>query len=858
MSSITSKKKVSSAVFSAMIALTSGLAGCGKSNSVEKLVADAKQYHQKGDNKAAIIQLKNALEKKPDDMEVRALLGSIYLDIGDAQSAEKEIRKALSLGMSQDKEAADLAKALLMQGQYEKALDATAQVAGAKDDAAILALRGSAYLAMGKNAEAKDSFNAALKAKPDDAGALIGLARNAIMEKDGATATNYVDQAVAKNPGNVDVLLFKADLLRAQGKFDLALATYDDVLKLKPDNITALLDKANLEIGAGKFEAAKLDVDAARKSAPKSLRVFYTQALLDFRQEKNSAALESLQQILRAVPDDMPTNLLAGAVENALGSAKQAEQHLKKYLEKNPDNVYARKLLATALLKQGQFQHAIDALTPALKAPQPDPQLLALAGECYMQLKDYSKATEYFEKASVLAPQFAPLRASLGLSRLGQGDSARGVTELEMAASLDPKSTKAGTLLVMTHLRLKEYDKAMAAVATLEKQQPDNPLFQNLKGSIYVGKKDLKNARASFEKALSLQPTYFPAAANLAQLDMLDKKPDEARKRFESILAKDKKNEAALSALGSLVLSQGKKEEAVALFERASNENPEAIAPAIRLIDLYLQLGEKQKALTLARKLQVANSSNADLLDRLAQAQLMNDDKAAALDTYGKVAVLLPDSAVVQYRIASIQAAMKNISGASESLRKALLLQPNYLDAQTAQATLEVTKGNFGQAIAIARQVQKQRDKSPIGFVMEGDVLLAQKNPQAAVKAYEQAYAFNKSGPVMVKLHEAMKQAGKGKEADARLTQWLKEHPADIAVRNYLAGSYLAANQNKAAIEQYQTILRTDPANTAALNNLAWAYQQEKDPRALEIAEKAYQVAPNSAAVWDTLGWILV
>jgi predicted Zn-dependent protease len=42
------------------------------------------------------------------------------------------------------------------------------------------------------------------------------------------------------------------------------------------------------------------------------------------------------------------------------------------------------------------------------------------------------------------------------------------------------------------------------------------------------------------------------------------------------------------------------------------------------------------------------------------------------------------------------------------------------------------------------------------------------------------------------------------------------------------------------------------------LNNLAWAYQQVKDKRALETAERAYKLNPDNAAVADTLGWILV
>ncbi|MDN5836787.1 MAG: hypothetical protein L0H12_05480, partial [Nitrosospira sp.] len=46
-----------------------GLAGCEKTKDTQTLIADARQYQQKGDDKAAIIQLKNALQKNPDDAE---------------------------------------------------------------------------------------------------------------------------------------------------------------------------------------------------------------------------------------------------------------------------------------------------------------------------------------------------------------------------------------------------------------------------------------------------------------------------------------------------------------------------------------------------------------------------------------------------------------------------------------------------------------------------------------------------------------------------------------------------------------------------------------------------------------------
>ena len=328
---------------------------------------------------------------------------------------------------------------------------------------------------------------------------------------------------------------------------------------------------------------------SARKVAPGSLLVFYTQALLDFTQGKHAAALESLQQVLSKSPEHMPSVLLAGAVHLALGSIQQAEQHLKHYLEKDPGNLYARKLMASVFLKSRQPQRAIAILSPALKNVQQDPQLFALAGESYMQARDFAKATEYFEKASSITPESAILHTALSMSKLGQGDSARAVAELERATKLDPKSAQAGILLVMTHLRLKEFDKALAAARALEKEYPDNPFIQNLKGGIYLGKKDTPNARASFEKALSLQPTFFPAVANLAQLDLQDKKPDAAKKRFEAILEKDKKNIQAMTALSGLALSQGQNKESTAWLERSHKENPDVLQPAMLLGSHYIR-----------------------------------------------------------------------------------------------------------------------------------------------------------------------------------------------------------------------------------------------------------------------------
>ena len=70
------------------------LVACGE--KPDALLLSAKDYLAKNDNKAAVIQIKNALQVDPDLPEARFLLGATLLETGDPVGAELELRKALT------------------------------------------------------------------------------------------------------------------------------------------------------------------------------------------------------------------------------------------------------------------------------------------------------------------------------------------------------------------------------------------------------------------------------------------------------------------------------------------------------------------------------------------------------------------------------------------------------------------------------------------------------------------------------------------------------------------------------------------------------------------------------------------
>lgn len=166
--------------------------------------------------------------------------------------------------------------------------------------------------------------------------------------------------------------------------------------------------------------------------------------------------------------------------------------------------------MINTLLQSNQSKQALTILEPTLAGVQNDPQLFALAGEVYMRSGDFIKATEFYEKANELVPNNATIHTALGLSKLATGDSAHGIAELELALDLDRNSPRAGILLTLAHLRANAFDKALATVDELIKADPQNPLFYNLKGAIFLSKNDVTKARENFNQALAIQPDFSP------------------------------------------------------------------------------------------------------------------------------------------------------------------------------------------------------------------------------------------------------------------------------------------------------------------------------------------------------------
>ena len=304
-----------------------------------------------------------------------------------------------------------------------------------------------------------------------------------------------------------------------------------------------------------------------------------------------------------------------------------------------------------------------------LKGSTRDTKLLQIAGEVALANNDLVKAAQYYERATVLDKDSAASRTRLAQVRLATGDVDRALSDLEIASERDAEQYQADLSLIAAHLRRGETDKALQAAAVLEKKQPNNPQTYNVKGIIYASKRDTKNARANFAKAVELKSDYLPAVLNLAKLDIYEKNPQAAKSRFETIIAAQPKNDGALVGLAQvLVLTGAPAKEVVATLERAISANQASVSARIALADFHLT--GRQAALEVAQAAVAVSPNDARLLDLLGRAQQGTGDTNQALATFNKLASMRPEASEPLLRLAAVHFSAKDYPAATQELKR--------------------------------------------------------------------------------------------------------------------------------------------------------------------------------------------
>lgn len=839
------------------------IVACGETDiSDAEHLQRAKQYQADGDLRASLIELKSALQKNTANSEARLLLGELYVLAGEGAAAEKELSRARELGVSGLFVQKLLGESLLLQHRFNDVLSMLEGL-GRASQPELLVLRGQAQLGLGQRQEAEISFRQALALKADTVSALLWLSRVLLAANDIEEVSETLQKVLDIHPENVEAWVLKGRLASSQERFDDAQTDFYRAIDLlsasapRRIEMEARTELAKLLIGQQQFADAEAQVSYLLEAAPRHPITNYMAALLAFEQGQFTKARDYLLVVLKVSPDHLQSLFLLGSTNYALGNLEQAEVQLVRVVAAAPALLPARMMLAAIRLQQAQSDQALDILEPALAQVTNNVRLLAMAGQAALRSGELEKGRRLLQKAITEQPGEGSLRTQLAMLYLAEGNDAQAVKELEQAIEAGNVSLREQSLLVLTHLRRKDFDDALAVAERLMADNPQNAYLQNLLGVIYVAKGDVHMARAAFNKSLNIDASFVTATLNLVRLDILAGRQSDARERLDSILVRDEGNVSAMMALAQLADLENDRLQALRWLEKARSTDRKALAPRMVLTRIYMRTGQLARAREVMREALVIEPYSPRVLLIAGQVELTAENFKAAVQNFEQLVKSTPVAASY-FWLGFAHLRANEEDKARQSLDRALRIDPNHLGAMDLLVLLDLRAGKIMQAQQRVDTIKRWHPNSVVGYEREGDIQARLKEDAKAIKAYRKARLLGGGARVLVKEVHVLRRSEGNQAVKELLEAWLKQHEDDTRARFSLAATHILDGNNQAAISQYRHLLEIEPKNVAALNDIAWLLHKEgRLAEALVFAERAHKLMPENGMVLDTYGWIV-
>jgi Tfp pilus assembly protein PilF len=273
-----------------------------------------------------------------------------------------------------------------------------------------------------------------------------------------------------------------------------------------------------------------------------------------------------------------------------------------------------------------------------------------------------------------------------GVWKLGSGNPTGGRASLEEALKLDPGDIRALGALQASYALQKQDAMAVTKVKEYAAKQPRSARVQNFLGSVLLVSGDRQQARTAFHAAIAADPTYLKADLGLIQVDMAERKWDDARKRLNAILSA-REEPTARFWLGIVEQANGNNELALGHYRKAVQGDPQNPVALNNLAYLVLTTGKNpDEALQYAQKAAEMAPDDPDTNDTLGWV-LYNKGAYAMAVRHLEVAAK-SRKAVPKFHLAMAYAKAGDAAKGRATLSEALKMNNKIAEAKEAQELL--------------------------------------------------------------------------------------------------------------------------------------------------------------------------
>ena len=716
----------------AVLALAVVAGGCTRTPEARKadFLSKGNAFFEKQQYAAAVIEYKNAIQVDARFAEARLALARAYERLGDVRLALAEYVRAADL-LPDDKDVQVRAAGYLLWARRFDEAKTRAEHVLQKDSRNLQAqvVLANALAGLRNVDQAVAEIEEAIRIDPARGATYTNLGVLEMTRGRLEAAEQAFQRTVELDPKWVPGRLAQANYYWATGRAAEAEAALRAAYDLEPANSLTNRALALLYVATNRASQAEPYVRSLASSgaAPFALADFL---MLQNRPDEAIPELERLRKIEETKRDAGRRLAQAFAIRGALADADRVVGEL---LQDNAADSDALILNGQLLNNRGKKD---DALAQFVKAASADPNSARAQfalGRSYASRGDVDQARQAFTEVLRLNPRAAAAQVELSRLELASGRVAASVQSARDAVRTEPRNLDAQLTLSRSLLASKDIAGALKIVQPLAVQYPDVSAVHAELGLIKNAAGDRAGARASFERALQLNPKSRQAIGALVGMDIAAGNITAAKSRLTAALA-------ANDGDAELWMVAARSYGAMKDLPAAEQALKKALEIQPGLLPAYTMLGQ----LYLAQKrLAEAKREFQALAERQSR-------PVGALTILGVIAQMEADN-----------------NTAEDYFERAVELEPKAAVAANNLAWAYADRGDrLDLALQLALTAVQELPKSAEARDTLGWVQYKRKDASAAVSAFRETIALDPNNPIYhYHLGLALQQAENGPDA---------------------------------------------------------------------------------------------
>ncbi len=455
---------------------------------------------------------------------------------------------------------------------------------------------------------------------------------------------------------------------------------------------------------------------------------------------------------------------------------------------------------------------------------------------------DAQGATAAYLRAEQLDPQSAEIPAALATLYARMNRTVDAVAAGERAIKANPTNPEANWILGSLFARMAELPTttdaerqtyAQRAAESLAKTSPNaHPGAPVILGRMFLATRQHAKAIALLAPLVVDEPDNIQAVALLADAYQASDRDAEAVALLERAV---ELSPELYSTLAEVYENAGRWRDAAKAYQGAVEDAPTNGSLRSQWATALLRAGDAQRAREVLEEGSTGSGRNLRALYLLAEAQRRTKDLVAAEITARRLMSLDPKGLTGSLELALVYRDQKDYS------KIVALLEPivtaRFRTADAGEMSDETFRNVYFD-LARAYEDLKQYDK--------------------AIGVLTQARTLSPTDPsVAIRLARSQANAGKGDNAVATLQGAVSKFPDEPSLQLELASMLERQKKYGDSEAIFRRILAAQPSDANALNSFGYmlAERGQKLDEAVSLVERALKLDPGNAAYLDSLGW---